>query len=315
MLHRTHRRTRSRTHRRTRPGRLGRLRAVLVAGFAVLGLAGTTVAATADEGTGPTADTRAAAAAKPLFQMPFACDTRWQLNTYGSGHSPALDIVVERNTGSDAKPVLASAPGTVSAAYWDNGSGNTIQINHGNGWFTAYYHLKDSPTTYVRKGQSVQPSTRIGRIGTTGASSWSHLHYEQRYKASGDFTDERHRVPVHFDGVQYTGTNKEWPSVTSRNCSGSTPGWQDCPAGYVCFYSGANGTGSVCRSAGDQPNSTCGFRKSYYNNGNPQPGYDHVQVYFKEGGSQCIHHGWADGRGNFASGGRTIDRFHWRGEC
>jgi hypothetical protein len=305
--------------RRTRPGPGGRLRVALVAGIAVLGLAGTTVSATAggtDGKSGPAAvqaPAAVAAAAKPRFQMPFPCDTRWQLNTYGASHNPALDIVVERNTGSDARPVLASAAGTVSATYWDNGSGNTIQISHGNGWFTAYYHLKDAPTAHVRTGQAVQASTRIGRIGTTGASGWAHLHYEQRYRASGGFTYESDRVPVHFDGVQYTGANREWPSVTSRNCS--TPPWHDCPPGHVCFYSEADGYGSVCKSAGSANPSTCGFRRSYFNNGNPQPGYDHVQVYFGEGGSQCLHYGWAEGRGNFAGGGRTINRFNWRGEC
>ncbi|UYQ63941.1 peptidoglycan DD-metalloendopeptidase family protein [Streptomyces peucetius] len=247
--------------------------------------------------------------------MPFPCGTAWQLNTYGSDHNPALDILVKGNTGSDGKPVLASAAGTVSATHWDNGSGNTIQISHGNGWFTAYYHLKDAPTTYVRKGQTVLPSTRIGRIGTTGASGWAHLHYEQRYLASGDFTDVRHRVAVHFDGVQYTGTNREWPDGTSRNCSDTPAAWQDCPAGSVCFYSGADGTGTVCRSDTDEPSSACGLRKSFWNNGDPQPGYDHVQVYFREGGSMCLHYGTAEGRGNFPDCGRTIDRFHWRGEC
>lgn len=223
----------------------------------------------------------ASAAAKPLFQLPFPCGTNWQLNTWG--HNPALDIVVERNTGSDGLPVLPSAAGTVSATYWTDGSGNTIQISHGNGWFTAYYHLKDDPATYVKKGDAVQPSTQIGRIGTSGASDWSHLHYEQRYLASGDFTDESHRVPAHFDGVEYAGAAKEWPSVTSRNCTGTPPpAWRDCPPGYVCFYSGADGTGTVCRSAGDEPRSTCGQRASFFNNGTPQPGYDHVQVYFRE---------------------------------
>ncbi|KOU29054.1 peptidase inhibitor family I36 protein, partial [Streptomyces sp. WM6368] len=93
------------------------------------------------------------------------------------------------------------------------------------------------------------------------------------------------------------------------------PAWQDCPAGNVCFYSGPDGTGTVCRSAGDEPRSTCGLRRSFFNNGTTQPGFDHVQVYFKEGGSACLHRGWDEGRGNLPAGGRTIDRFHWRGEC
>ncbi|MFI8276786.1 peptidoglycan DD-metalloendopeptidase family protein [Streptomyces sp. NPDC085929] len=256
---------------------------------------------------------RAAAGAKPLFQLPFPCGTNWELDTWG--HDPALDMVVEGNTGSDGLPVLASAAGTVSATYWNDGSGNTIQISHGNGWFTAYYHLKDDPDTYVKKGDAVQPSTRIGRIGTSGASDWAHLHYEQRFLASGDFTDERHRVSAYFDGVAYTGAGKDWPSVTSRNCTGTPAAWQDCPSGSVRFYSGADGTGAVCRSASDEPESRCGLRRSFFNNGTPQPGYDHVQVHFGEGGTACLHYGWDEGRGNLPAGGRTIERFEWRGEC
>lgn len=266
---------------------LRRLRVVVLMCVAGLVLAGAPASAAAQGAT---------AAAKPQFQLPFPCGTTWEMHTWG--HNPALDIVVEGNTGSDGLPVLASAAGVVSATYWNNGSGNTIQISHGNGWFSAYYHLKDDPAAYVRKGDAVQPSTRIGRIGTSGASDWSHLHYEQRYLASGDFTDESHRVPVHFDGVEYTGPARDWPSVTSRNCSGTPAAWQDCPPGSVCFYSGADGTGTVCRSAADEPNSTCGLRRSFFNNGTQQPGYDHVQVYFKEGGSACLHFGWDEGRGN-----------------
>ncbi|MFZ3467849.1 peptidoglycan DD-metalloendopeptidase family protein [Streptomyces sp. 4.24] len=287
-----------------------RLRAVVLMCVAGLVLAGAPVAAAGTESGGGAAAT----AAKPPFQLPFPCGTTWEMHTWA--HNPALDIVVEGNTGSDGLPVLASAAGTVSATYWNNGSGNTLQISHGNGWFTAYYHLKDDPAAYVKKGDAVQPSTRIGRIGTSGASGWAHLHYEQRYLATGgDFTDESHRVPVHFDGVEYTGASKDWMSVTSRNCTGTPPAWQDCPSGYVCFYSGADGTGTVCRSAGNEPNSTCGLRKSFFNNGTADPGYDHVQVAFREGGGACLHFGPQEGRGNLPAGGRTIQSFRWRGEC
>lgn len=308
-----------------RPERLARrLRPALLACAAVLALGAGTVtpaAATADEPAGSTArgsarGSTAAVAERPAFQMPFPCATTWQLNTWG--HNPALDMVVEGNTGSDAKPVQSSAAGTVSATYSHPGSGNTIQINHGNGWFTAYYHLKDAPDAYVHKGDAVTTSTQIGRIGTTGNSTWSHLHYEQRYLADGDFTDESHRVAVRFDGVEYTGAAREWLSVRSNNCGGGgnpSPPWKDCPSGFVCFYSGADGTGSVCRTGGDDPSSDCGLRKSYFNNGTELPGYDHVQVAFAEGGGQCLHYGSDEGRGNFPSGGRTVASVTWRGEC
>lgn len=267
-------------------------------------------------GLGTAASTARAAApppGKPNFQLPFACGTTWQLDTWG--HDPAIDIVAEGNPGSDGRPVYASAPGTVSATYWDPGSGNTIQISHGNGWFTAYYHLQEAPDAFVSTGRQVTGATRIGSVGKTGAKSgnWAHLHYEQRYRASGDFTYEPDRVPVHFDGVEYSGAEAEWPSVTSNNCSTTQP-WT-CPAGYVCFYSGPDGTGTVCKTDVDVPSSTCGLRTSFFNNGNPQPGYDHAYVTFAEGGSQCLHHGWAEGRGNFPSGGRTITSVTWGGEC
>ncbi|MFI0977579.1 peptidoglycan DD-metalloendopeptidase family protein [Streptomyces sp. NPDC021093] len=259
-------------------------------------------------------------AGKPDFQLPFTCGTTWQLNAYDESpdpkydHNPALDIVAEGNPGSDGRPVLASAAGKVSAMYFDAGSGNTIQLSHGNGWFTAYYHLEAEKTPLVTVGQEVKLGTRIGRVGATGnANGWAHLHYEQRYLASGDFTYERDRVPVHFNGVQYTGENGVWPSVKSANCA--TPQPYQCQPGFVCFYAETDGKGSVCSTDRNTPVSNCGLRKSYFNNGNPQEGYDHVRLTFKEGGGQCLHRGWTEGHGNFPEGGRTITSVTWGPEC
>ncbi|MEV6171023.1 M23 family metallopeptidase [Streptomyces sp. NPDC051954] len=159
-----------------------------------------------------------AAATKPKFQMPFECDTHWQLNTYDSGHNPALDIVVKGNTGSGGKPVHPGYQGKVAQTFWDNGAGNVIIISHGGGWYTAYYHLKDKHNKYVQKGDSVTAKTLIGHIGAEGSSTdWAHLHYEQRYRTDGIPTED-HRRPAHFNGKQYTGVGKTWKDVTSKNC-------------------------------------------------------------------------------------------------
>ncbi|MEV0528896.1 peptidoglycan DD-metalloendopeptidase family protein [Streptomyces sp. NPDC050439] len=276
--------------------------------------AGASAPAVSPGASGTTAAGTSERAARPDFQMPLSCGTAWQLNTYDSGHNPALDIVVKGNTGSDAKPVLAGAAGTVSYTGKDTGAGNIIQVDHGGGWFSAYYHLKDAATAYVRVGDQVEAATQIGRIGATGSNSgnWSHLHYEQRYRSSGSGpTDEGDRVPVVLNGTQYTGVGREWSSVTSQNCSA----WANCPETYVCFYSGPNGTGTVCRSAGNSGATGCGLRRSYFNNGSEEPGYDHVQVSFAEGGGMCLHRGWEEGRGNFPGDGKTITSWRWRGEC
>ena len=160
-----------------------------------------------------------APAAKPKFQMPFACNTHWQLNTYDSGHNPALDIVAKGNPGSSGLAVYPGYKGKVASTFWDRGAGNVIIVNHGSGWYTAYYHLKDKHDKYVEKGDNVTAKTKIGRIGATGGNSggWAHLHYEQRYRTNG-VPKEADREPVHFNGKKYTGTGKTWKDVKSKNC-------------------------------------------------------------------------------------------------
>ncbi|MER6098645.1 peptidoglycan DD-metalloendopeptidase family protein [Streptomyces sp. NPDC001728] len=280
-----------------------------VLGLALVALGPGAAAATASASASASASADAAAtAAKPAFQMPFPCGTQWQLNSYGSGHDPALDIVAKGNPGSDGKPVLASAPGTVTAVYWDSGAGNVVQIKHSGGWFSVYYHLESPVVATV--GQQVAAATRIGSIGKTGANSggWAHLHYEQRYLASGDYTDESHRRPVTFDGTLYTGAGNEWASVTSANCSPAAP-WQNCPSGYVCFYQNADGTGSVCRTDGDATALDCGLRRSYFNNGMVEPGYDRVRV---NGTGPCLER---TARGALPGSGLTVTSVRWVGSC
>jgi hypothetical protein len=166
-----------------------------------------------------------AQAARPKFQLPFQCGTAWQLNTWG--HNPALDMVVKGNTGSRGKVVRASYAGVVRVAEWSAGAGNVIQIDHGNGWWTAYYHLLDSPTTYVKKGQRVNMWTQIGRVGKTGSNGggWEHLHFEQRYTSNLDATrtSESHRVAAYFNTRRFTGAQTEWPAVVSHNCTAGRP--------------------------------------------------------------------------------------------
>ncbi|MEU0175258.1 peptidase inhibitor family I36 protein [Streptomyces massasporeus] len=92
----------------------------------------------------------------------------------------------------------------------------------------------------------------------------------------------------------------------------------DCPQGYVCFYSGADGTGAWCGSEVSIANSGCGARRSFFNNGYASPGQDHVRVYnsanYTGAMHGCLHYGWAEGRGNFA-GAVNIGSYRWGGEC
>lgn len=88
---------------------------------------------------------------------------------YRSGHR-AIDI--DGNTGD---PVYASASGTVSFAGWSGGYGKCILIKHGNGLTTRYAHCS---SLSVSAGDTVSAGTVIGKVGSTGRSTGSHLHYE-----------------------------------------------------------------------------------------------------------------------------------------
>lgn len=85
--------------------------------------------------------------------------------------------------------VFATADGTVSSVGNRNStSGQTVVIDHGNGYETLYGHLS---SIQVRKGQNVRRGDIIALSGDTGLSLAPHLHYEVRY--NGVRVD-----PVHY---------------------------------------------------------------------------------------------------------------------
>ncbi len=75
-------------------------------------------------------------------------------------------------------PIYATADGVVTtAAYNSGGYGNLIKLDHGRGIETRYGHLSSMS---VREGERVRRGELIGRMGSTGRSTGSHLHYEVR---------------------------------------------------------------------------------------------------------------------------------------
>ena len=75
-------------------------------------------------------------------------------------------------------PIYATADGSISdAGYNSGGYGNLVKIDHGRGIETRYGHLS---AILVRPGQRVTRGQMIGRMGSSGRSTGSHLHYEVR---------------------------------------------------------------------------------------------------------------------------------------
>jgi murein DD-endopeptidase MepM/ murein hydrolase activator NlpD len=75
-------------------------------------------------------------------------------------------------------PIYATADGMVQRAGWNSGGyGNLIEVDHGRGIQTRYGHLSQ---VLVHPGQQVKRGQLIARMGSTGRSTGSHLHYEVR---------------------------------------------------------------------------------------------------------------------------------------
>jgi murein DD-endopeptidase MepM/ murein hydrolase activator NlpD len=87
-----------------------------------------------------------------------------------------IDIAAPSGT-----PIRAVAAGRIIyAGYNAGGYGNLTIIDHGNGLATAYAHQS---AIYVGGG-SVSQGTVIGAVGSTGASTGPHLHFEVRVNGS-----------------------------------------------------------------------------------------------------------------------------------
>jgi murein DD-endopeptidase MepM/ murein hydrolase activator NlpD len=74
-------------------------------------------------------------------------------------------------------PIYAAGDGVIQYYKWQSGYGNKVEIQHVNGYETAYGHMSRyvdglGVGSHVRQGQI------IGYVGSTGQSTGPHLHFE-----------------------------------------------------------------------------------------------------------------------------------------
>jgi len=91
-------------------------------------------------------------------------------------------------------PVVAPADGVVVEARRWGGYGNWLRIRHNNGLESGYGHLSRYGSG-IRAGQRVSQGQIVAYVGSTGASTGPHLHYElwrngQRINPAGVRTQE-----------------------------------------------------------------------------------------------------------------------------
>ncbi len=90
----------------------------------------------------------------------------------GVGFHPGVDFAASAGT-----PIRAAAGGTVVIASAQGGYGNCTVIAHVGGLGTLYAHQS---RIAVHVGQRVKRGDVIGYVGSTGASTGPHLHFEVR---------------------------------------------------------------------------------------------------------------------------------------
>ena len=96
--------------------------------------------------------------------------------------------------GNDGAPVVASDGGTVVTASYNDGYGNYVIIDHGNGYQTLYAHMSGLA---VGGGQTVSQGQTVGYLGATGRATGTHCHFE--VFVNGERTDPAQ----FFSGLSY----------------------------------------------------------------------------------------------------------------
>jgi len=83
-----------------------------------------------------------------------------------------VDIAARR--GTSVHPLMA---GAVTFSGWQRGYGNVVILRHADGIETVYAHNREN---LVRQGDTVDESTVLARVGSTGRATGPHLHFEVR---------------------------------------------------------------------------------------------------------------------------------------
>ncbi len=91
-------------------------------------------------------------------------------NTFHAG----VDVAAPVGT-----PIIASKAGTVVKAGWGGAYGYVVYIDHNDGSQTRYAHMSQ---INVAAGSYIDQQAIVGLVGSTGASTGPHLHFEIRFE-------------------------------------------------------------------------------------------------------------------------------------
>ena len=142
---------------------------------------------------------------------------------YGGGHG-AIDI----GKGSGANNIIAAKAGTVVFAEGKykvgnandgGGYGNSIVIDHGDGYYTRYSHLS---SVNVKVGDTVTKGQKIGVMGSTGNSTGTHLDFTIYHDTDGCGT---YKFDERVDPLNFYNTDPEYGTISTSTIT-------TLPSGY-----------------------------------------------------------------------------------
>jgi murein DD-endopeptidase MepM/ murein hydrolase activator NlpD len=125
---------------------------------------------------------------KFLIRKPIATgETR---SGFGMRRHPILGYY-KMHTGVDwsapiGTPIFAAGNGTVIKSGWSSGYGRRVEIQHVNGYISAYSHMSGFGRG-ISEGVRVRQGQVVGFLGSSGLSTGPHLHYE--VMVNGHFVD------------------------------------------------------------------------------------------------------------------------------
>ena len=102
----------------------------------------------------------------------FSSEFGYRVHPISGGRKMHKGIDIAAQTGTE---IHAASGGTVVFAGVKGGYGNVVEIDHGFGYLTRYAHAS---RLLVKVGDAVSRGQLIALVGSTGASTGAHLHFE-----------------------------------------------------------------------------------------------------------------------------------------
>ena len=116
---------------------------------------------------------------KHKVTSPYGMRTIWGKQQMHKG----IDLVGE---GATLDYIIAFDDGVVTVSKYSTSAGEYVKLDHGNGNYTRYLHMKTGSRT-VKVGDKVLKGQVLGYMGATGNVTGAHLHFD--VNVNGEYVD------------------------------------------------------------------------------------------------------------------------------